>query len=102
MIDSAIFRLLQKFLFSRGEKEARLSEDYRGSSLFFFLIVSLFVGRMGRRCLSPICGAFTEADPNNGPAPLLSPIPVTIFTDILAFRQTPGSYSYISTSQTRQ
>lgn len=35
-ISLKIFRLFLKFLFSRGEEETRLLEDYRGSSFFLF------------------------------------------------------------------
>lgn len=45
-------------------------------SFFFFspyLARVLFIGRMGRRRLSPICGAFTEADTDNRSTALLLP-----------------------------
>lgn len=87
------FRTFPEFLpaVSPRSLPAARSTFRRLSTPLFFSAVSLFVGRMARRRFSPICGAFTEAGPNNGPAPLLSPTPVTIFTDILAFRQAPGS-----------
>lgn len=55
--------------------------------------VSLFVGRMGRRRLSPICGAFNRGGHRQWANSIVAAdTPVTIFPHILAFRPSPRGH----------